>query len=185
MTWWPCIHILDTLQLTLFIACIFIHCKRWGLLILVFLPVCCFFFRSDMMMPLGPFGVALGGGCTACDGGVCVRGDWSPPVKNVADKFLVFTHCLSGFWLVGIGFSAHLRFLVWVVWVVWLFCGWPGLSGCLLGLLCLVLCLRLCSACLRGLMDDETGTDGWWDLVSLHFLVHVAANTFSCNPFKH
>ena len=66
------------------------------------------------------------GGFTACDGGVCVRGDWSPPVKSVADKFLVFTHYLSGFWLVGIGFSAHLRFLVWVV---WLFYGWPGLSG--------------------------------------------------------
>ena len=27
------------------------------------------------------------GGCTACDGGVCVRGDWSPSVKSVADKF--------------------------------------------------------------------------------------------------
>ena len=59
------------------------------------------------------------GGCTACDGGVCVRGDWSPPVKSVADKFLVFTHCLSGFWLVGIGFSAHLRFLVWLAWALW------------------------------------------------------------------
>ena len=55
-----------------------------------------------------------------------MRGDWFPPVKSVADKFLVFTHCLSGFWLVGIGFSVHLRFLVWVV---WLFCGWPGISG--------------------------------------------------------
>ena len=31
-----------------------------------------------------------------------------------------------------------------------------GSLGCLLGLLCLVLCGRLCSACLRGLMDDET-----------------------------
>ena len=59
-------------------------------------------------------------------GGVCVRGDWSPPVKSVTDKFLVFTHCLSGFWLVGIGFCAHLRFLVWVM---WLFYGWSGLSG--------------------------------------------------------
>ena len=25
------------------------------------------------------------------------------------------------------------------------------------------------------------GTDGWWDLVSIHFLFHVAADTFSCN----
>ena len=27
-------------------------------------------------------------------GGVCVCGDWFPPVKSLADKFLVFTHCL-------------------------------------------------------------------------------------------
>ena len=25
------------------------------------------------------------------------------------------------------------------------------------------------------------GTDGWWDLVSIHFLVPVAADSFSCN----
>ena len=52
------------------------------------------------------------GGYTACVGGVCMRGDWFPPVKSVADKFLVFTHCLWSFWLVGIGFSVHLRFSV-------------------------------------------------------------------------
>ena len=65
-------------------------------------------------------------------------------VESLADKFLVFTHCLSGFWLVGIGFSVRLRFSVWVV---WLFRGWPGLSGGdlrrHLGSLCLVLCRRL------------------------------------------
>ena len=38
-------------------------------------------------------------------------------LKSVADRFLVFTHCLLGFWLVGIGFSVHLRSLVWVVWL--------------------------------------------------------------------
>ena len=130
-------------------------------------------YRADMVILLGAFGVgtrvaglALGGGCTACAGGVCVRGDWFPPVKSLADMFLVFTHCLSGFWLVGIGFSMRLRFAVWVV---WLFRGWPGLSGgdlgCLLGSLCLVLCWRL-----------HAGG---------HFLVHVAADTFSCNRFSH
>ena len=39
---------------------------------------------------------------------------------------LVLTHCSSGFWLVGFGFSVRLHFLVWVV---WLFRDWPGLSG--------------------------------------------------------
>ena len=67
-------------------------------------------------------------------GGVCVRGDWFPLVKSLADTFLVFTQSLSGFWLVGIGFSVRLRFSVWVV---WLFRGWPGLFGGDLGcLLC-------------------------------------------------
>ena len=61
--------------------------------------------------------VGFGGGCTACAGDVCVRGDWFLPVKSVADKFLVFTHCLSGFWLVWIGFSVRLRFSVWVAWL--------------------------------------------------------------------
>ena len=44
-------------------------------------------------------------------------------------------------------------------------CGWCGCSvvglgslGCRLGSLCLVLCGRLCSACWRGLMDDETSS---------------------------
>ena len=57
---------------------------------------------------------------------------------------LVFTLCVSGFWLVGIGFSVRLHFLVWEV---WLFRGWPGLSGgdleCFLGSLNLVLFGRL------------------------------------------
>ena len=34
-----------------------------------------------------------------------------------------------------------------------------GSLGFLLDLLCLVLCGRLCSACLKGLMDDETLSD--------------------------
>ena len=88
--------------------------------------------------------IGFGGGCTACAGGVCVHGNWFPSVKRLTDKFLVFTYCLSGFWLVGISFSESLRFSVWVV---WLFRGWPGLSrgdlGCHLSLLCLVLCVRL------------------------------------------
>ena len=38
----------------------------------------------------------------------------------------------------------------------------------------LLLCmgLRLCIL---------AGTDGWWDLISMRFLVHVAADTFLCN----
>ena len=84
-----------------------------GLLAGVLFFSCCFFVVVVVVFIWG----GHWGGCTACDGGVCVRGDWSPPVKSVVDKFLVFTHCLSGFWLMGIGFSAHLRFLVWVVWL--------------------------------------------------------------------
>ena len=99
------------------------------------------------------------GGRTACAGGVCVRGDWFPPVKSVADKFLVFTHCLSGFWLVGIGFSVRLRFR----------CGWCDYSviglgslGVTLGVF-LVNCVLCCvggfyPTCWRGLMDDETSS---------------------------
>ena len=43
-------------------------------------------------------------------------------------------------------------------WCGWCVCSVVGLGflGCLLGSLCLVLCGRLCSACWRGLMDDET-----------------------------
>ena len=103
------------------------------------------------MVPLRAFGVgtgvaglALGVAALAVLEGVCVRRDWFPPVKSLADKFLACTHCLSGYWLVGIGFNVHLRFSVWVV---WLFRAWPGLSwgglGCHLGSLCLVLCGRL------------------------------------------
>ena len=97
-------------------------------------------YRADMVIPLRAFGVGTGVAGLALGWlhylcwGVCVRGDWFPPVKSVADKFLVFTHCLSGFWLVGIGFSVRLRFG----------CGWCGCSvvglcslggdlGCLLG----------------------------------------------------
>ena len=92
----------------------------------------------------GVAGFALGVAALPVLEGVCVRGDWFPLVKSLADKFLVFIHCLSGFWLVGIGFSVRLRFLVWVV---WLSRGWPGLPGgdlgCHLSSLCLVLCGRL------------------------------------------
>ena len=91
--------------------------------------------------------------------GVCVHGDWFLPVKSVVDKFLVFTHCLLGFWLVGIGFSVHLRFQ----------CGWCGCSvvgmgslGVTLGVFlahCVLCCVGgFCPACWRGLMDDETSS---------------------------
>ena len=45
-------------------------------------------------------------------------------------------------------------------WCGWFGCSMVGLGslGFLLGLLCLVLFGRLCSACLRGLMDDETSS---------------------------
>ena len=77
----------------------------------------------------------------------------------MADKFLVFTHCLSGFWLVGIGFSVRLRFQ----------CGWCGCSVVGLGPLgvtsgvFLVHCVLCCAggfylARWRGLMDDETSS---------------------------
>ena len=71
-------------------------------------------YRAEMVIPLGAFGIRFGGGrvgfeggCTACVGGVCVRGDWFQPVKSLADTFLVFTHFLSGIWRVGIGFSVR------------------------------------------------------------------------------
>ena len=79
-------------------------------------------YRADTVIPLGGFGVGTGAAGLALGlaalpmlGGVYVRGNWFPPVKSLADKFLVFTHCLSGFWLVGIGFSVRLRFSVWVM----------------------------------------------------------------------
>ena len=73
-----------------------------------------------MMMPLGPFGVVLGMVALPVMG-VFVYvgiGFHAPPVKSVADKFLVFTHCLSGFWLVGIGSVRICAF----------WCGWCGCS---------------------------------------------------------
>ena len=108
-------------------------------------------YRADTVIPLGAFGLgtgvvglALGVAALPVLGGVCVRGDWFLQVMSLTDKFLEFTHSLSGIWLVGIGFSVRLRFSVWVV---WLFRGWPGLYGgdlgCLLGSLCLVLRGRL------------------------------------------
>ena len=101
--------------------------------------------------------VGFGGGYTACSWGVCVHGDWFPPVKSVADMFSVFTHCLSGFWLVKICFSVRLRFRF----------GWCGCS--VVGLDCMRVTLGVFSvhcvlcfaegfypACWRRLMDDET-----------------------------
>ena len=104
------------------------------------------------MLVQGKYGDTFGG-IRVGAGSVWVRGDWFPPVKSVADKFLVFTHCLSGFWLMGIGFSVRLRFR----------CGWCGCSvvglgslGVTLGVFlahCLVLCGRL-------LLSVLAGTDG-------------------------
>ena len=87
-------------------------------------------YRADRGIPLGAFGVgtgvaglALGVAALPVLGGVFVRGDWFPPVKGLADKFLVFTHCLSGFSLVGIGFSVRLRMggvaAPWLAWALW------------------------------------------------------------------
>ena len=101
--------------------------------------------------------VGFGSGCTACAGSVCVHGDSFPPVKSVADKFMVFTHCFSGFWLMGTGFSVRLCSR----------CGWCGCSVVGLGSLGVTLGVFLVQcvfcraegfypACWRGLMDDET-----------------------------
>ena len=78
--------------------------------------------------------VGSGGGCTACVGGVCVRGDWFPPVMSVAGKFLVFTHCFVGL-LAGVDWfqCAFAWVVLWLAWALW------GDLGCLLGSLCLVL----------------------------------------------
>ena len=38
--------------------------------------------------------LALGEAVLSVLGSVCVRGDWFPPVMSLADKFLVFAHCL-------------------------------------------------------------------------------------------
>ena len=64
--------------------------------------------------------VGFGGGCTACAGGVCVSGDWFPPVMGVADKFLVFTHCFVRLFADGDWFQCAFALSVWVL---WLFCG--------------------------------------------------------------
>ena len=73
-----------------------------------------------------------------------------PPVKSVADKFLVFAHCLSA----SAGGDWFQCVFALSVWVGWLFHGWPRLSGgdlwCLLGSLCLVLCGRLLPSMLPG-----------------------------------
>ena len=105
--------------------------------------------------------VGFGGSCTACaggGGGVCVRGGWFPPVKSLADKFLVFTLCLSGFWLVGIGFKCALS--LFSVSGEWCGCSVVGLGslGVTLGVF-LVHCVLCCAGdsklCMLG------GTDGW------------------------
>ena len=120
-------------------SCLLASVLDWGCL-----------YRADTVIPLGAFGVGNGvaglalGVAALCWGVVCVRRVMFPSVKSLADRFLVFTYCLSGFWPIGIGFSVYRHFSVWIV---WLFRGWPGRSrgdfGCLLGSLCLVLCGRL------------------------------------------
>ena len=83
-------------------------------------------YRVDSVTPLGirvgHWGGRVGfrSGCTACAGGVCVRRDWFPPVKSLADKFLVFTPLFIR--LLGAEdcfFLLRLRFSVWVA-VPWL-----------------------------------------------------------------
>ena len=101
----------------------------------------------------------FGGGCTACAGGVCVRGDWFPPVKSVADKsWCSPIVCRTFSWrgLVSLGMCAFR--CGWCGWCGWCGCSVVGLGslGCPLGSLCFMLCGRLCSACWRGLMNDET-----------------------------
>ena len=88
-----------------------------------------------------------------------MRGDWFPPVKGVADKFLLLSHCLSGFCLVGIDFSVRLRFRC-----EWCGCSVVGLGslGVTLGVF-LVHCVLCCAggfypACWLGPMDDETSS---------------------------
>ena len=65
-----------------------------------------YLYRADMVILLGAFrmgicigvaGLALGVAALPVLGGVCVHKDWFPPVKSLADKLLVFTHCLSKF----------------------------------------------------------------------------------------
>ena len=116
-------------------------------------------YREDLVVPLGAFGVGTGVAGLALGVAalpvlgvcVCVRGDWFPPVKCVAGKFMVFTHCLSGLWLVGIGFSLRLRFRYG-----WCGCSVVGLGslGVTLGVF-LVHCILCCvggfyPACWRG-----------------------------------
>ena len=68
-------------------------------------------YRADMVILLGAFGMGTGVAGLAwrwlhclCwgggGGGVCVRGDWLPPVKRLADKFAdvhpLFVRLLAG-----------------------------------------------------------------------------------------
>ena len=120
-------------------------------------------YRADMVIPLGTLGWPIwlwGWLHYLCWGYLCTWGWVStpgfPPVKSVADKFLVFAHCLSA----SAGGDWFQSAFALSVWVGWLFCDWPGLSGgdlqCLLGSLCLVLMGGFYPACWQGLMDDET-----------------------------
>ena len=114
-----------------------------------------FFSRSDMMMPLGPFGGALGVAALPVMGVfVCVRiGLHQSKVWQISFWCSPIVCRAFGWWgLVAVCICAF--------WCGWCSCSVVALGslGCLLGLLCLVLCLRLCSACLRGLMDDETSS---------------------------
>ena len=118
------------------------------------------------MISLGAFGVGIGVAGLALGVAalpvlerICVRGDWFPPVKILADRFLVSTHCLSGFWLVEIGFRRALAFfgvggvavpgLAWALW---------GDLGCLFGSLCFVMCRSSDSECWWELMDGGTSS---------------------------
>ena len=103
-----------------------------------------FFSRSDMMMPLGPFGVALGVAALPVMGVfVCVGiGLHQSRVWQISFWYPPIICWAFGWWgLVSVRICTF--------WCGWCGCSVVGLGslGCLLGLLCLVLCLRLCSAC--------------------------------------
>ena len=97
--------------------------------------------------------VGFGDGRSTYAGGVCVRGDWFPPVKSVADSFWcspIICRIFDWWGLVSVcvcDFSVGGVAVLWLAWALW------GGLGCLLGSLWLVLCGRLLPSML-------TGTDG-------------------------